>query len=99
MRIVVGEADEAHDGRPDIRVIAEDPVEAAKVLDAGPGHAEPGAGDLILEIAMIPSEARFFDKAARGIARRRAKRRGLARGAEEVIVIAEDDEIRRTIRI
>src|SRR5258708_125645 len=61
--------------------------------------AEPGTRDLVLEVAVIPGKAAALAGAALRIAGRRAERRGLAEGLEEVVRIAEQDEIRRAVRI
>ena len=64
MRIVVLEPDEAQDRRPDVGMIAEDLAEPAFAEYAGTDHAEPGMGDLVLEIAMVPRKAGIFDESS-----------------------------------
>jgi hypothetical protein len=58
--------------RWNIGVIAEDAVERTLRGDAGADHAEPGPGDLLLEIAVVPGEAGSLDKAARRVEGRHA---------------------------
>src|SRR6266403_216944 len=71
MGVVVLEADQAEDRRPNVRMIAEDLAEGAPLKYAGTDHAEPGLGDFLLEVAVVPSEAGVFDKAALEVGRNR----------------------------
>src|SRR6202040_1053544 len=74
MRVVILEPDQAQDRRPGIGMVAEDFAEPAIAAHAGTDHAKPGMGDLVLEIAVVPRKAGFFDKAGRSILLRRAQR-------------------------
>src|SRR5437660_11541862 len=100
MGVVVLEADQAEDRRPNVRMIAEDLAESAPLKYAGTDHAEPGLGDFLLEVAVVPSEAGVLYEAALevgrigGVAQRR-----LRPGREEIIGIGEQNEIGRALRI
>ena len=68
MGVVVLEMGEAQDGRTDIGVIGEDRSELAALLHARADDPEPGVRDLVLEVAVVPGEARTGcgEAAARG---------------------------------
>ena len=100
MGVVVLEADQAEDRRPNVRMIAEDLAEGAPLKHAGTDHAEPGLGDFLLEVAVVPSEAGVFDKAALEVGRiGRVAQRHLRPGREEIVGIGEQNEIGRALRI
>src|SRR5580704_13636422 len=74
MRIGICQPDEAKHRRPDIGVIGEDSGELPLCDDTRTDHAEPGLGDVFLEIAVVPGKARLLDKAARRVGGGRAGR-------------------------
>ena len=100
MHVIVREPGQAQHRRPDVGVVAEELAEPALARHAGPDHAEPGLGDLVLEIAVVPGKAGLFVEAARRVLLRRARRRRCpSRGQEEVVGVGEQDEVRRAVRV
>src|SRR4051794_32947813 len=79
--VVVLQPEQRQHGRPMVGVIGPDTVLVAEVLDSRPDVAGPRAGDLVLDVAVVPREA---------LARPRRDRRagclgyaGYAAGGEE----------------
>ena len=85
-------------GWPDVGVITEDYAKFTEPLHAGANHAEPGVGDLRLEIAMVPREPRSLGKAARRVEHRRADC-GFAGCRQKIIGIGEEDEVGRAVGV
>ena len=65
MRVIVLEPNQAQNRRPYIGVVAEDLAETTQLEHARAHHTEPCLGNVVLEIAVVPGEARLFDEAAR----------------------------------
>ena len=68
-------------------MIGEHGVVAAKPPHAGPHHRNPGAGDLLLEVAVVPGKAgSLTDGGGRG------RTAAVVAGLEEIVVVAENGE-------
>ena len=93
VEIVVCQAEQRHERRPYVGMVGEHAVVAAERLDAGADHGDPGLGDLLLEVAVVPGKAGSF---AHGVGLGRAA--GVVTRLEEIVVVAEHGERRRARR-
>ena len=76
MGIIVLQARQAEDRRPDVGVVGEQLAGTAEIADARTDDTQPSLHDLALEVAVIPGEVTRLHETARRIIGRRAEGRG-----------------------
>src|SRR6201987_6190616 len=78
MLVVIGEAGEQHDGGTQVHMIGEEVGRLSdnKIADAGTDDADESAGDLRLDVAVVPGKARAYEGG--GSAGGLKKERGIA---------------------